>query len=196
MVDAAVEAKQHPLRDGRIGQQTTRLADQIVEIQPATSGLARLIGRQKHRGEAMQGQGFLGRHQAKSFGPRRLYAKHQRLQAVQQRTQRGARRLGGESRYLGGKRLFCARSGQQNAFQSGKIAKARRIEGQSPQFRSIADIGRRTGSKAGGDLRKPLLLAAKEYLREDGLRIGCGVHIKQPKRLVARQKRLESSAMA
>ena len=104
VVNAAVQPEQHPLRHRRIGQQSARLADQIVKIKPAAHRLSLVVLRQEQRGKAVQGQCALCGHQGQPSGPGRLDPQHQRLKRIEKGAEGVAQVLGGEGIDLCGKR--------------------------------------------------------------------------------------------
>ena len=104
VVNAAVQPEQHPLRHRRIGQQSARLADQIVKIKPAAHRLSLVVLGQEQRGKAVQGQRPLCGHQGQPSGPGRLDPQDERLKRGKKGTQRVAQVFCGEGVDLCGKR--------------------------------------------------------------------------------------------
>jgi hypothetical protein len=132
MVDPAIQPEQHPLRHQRIGQQTPGPGDQIVEVEHPARELARLVGGNKDRGEAVKGEGAVKGLQAQPVVPGVFDPLHQRLDPLHQVRFGRPQRLGGKASDLGAMGLLGGFAEQKHLFEQGQGSQRRRPDRKRP----------------------------------------------------------------
>ena len=125
MVDPAIQPVQNPGGNRWIGDQIGRFCDQVVKVQPAARGLARLIKRQEGAGKSGQRRSLAGGLQGHPLRAGRLDPRHQVVQLVQGVAQERTAILGRKCPELGPEWRLGLFAVQQHAFQRFKVILAK-----------------------------------------------------------------------
>ena len=160
MVDAAVDAEQHPSSHGLVGQQSAGFEDQIVKVEPAAFLFLIRVAFKKAGRETVEHIGFARRLQRQPRFAGIFDALHQLLKLRHLFGDDLLRRLGRETADLGGEGRLGAAAGQKDVFklgQGGQIIAVNLLQRRA-RLAVIAAFGQQMGDDLGHHRR----FAAKE----------------------------------
>ena len=167
VVDAAIQSEQHPLCHGGVRQKRRRAGDQVIEIQPARGGFARLIAGAEGAGKAAQRQRAVDEIQRYPARPDRCHARHQVVQIVHELgTCALLQGLGRDLVDLGAERVLGVLAEQQRPFQHRKRRHIRRVPVHPAQLGRQIKVGLAAPRQRARQMRYPARFGAVEDLRQ------------------------------